>query len=308
VAPCRIAAEGTPCEDVPPSLRDGGRPPCRRRTPSGKGLPELNGPPRVWVIFLTYLAAVAGIISVSGLAIFALVAAYPDVPERALLAGLPGLLAGSLAASTALVLTILVIVRPSSPAVLHLVPGRETGRSLAVMVVGMIALGQALDSAMTVAGLGETGSIAAIRRAIEGATGPELVAAIIVIGVIAGAAEETFFRGYMQTRLRQHWRAPVAVLASSLCFALLHVDVSGVHVVMALLLSCYLGFVTEVAGSVLPAIVCHVANNTVSTVQTALALAVAGRDANLALSAGCAVTFAVCVVWLARPDHPVSSP
>lgn len=267
----------------------------------------LDGPPRVWLVFLTYLAAIAAIFSVSGLAIFALVAAYPDVPERALLGSLPGLLAGSLAASTALALTIFVIVRPPSPAALRLVPGRETPRSLAVMVVGMIALGQALDSAVTLAGLGDTGSIAAIRRALEGAIGPELVAAIIVVGVIAGTVEETFFRGYMQSRLRQHWRAPAAILASSVCFAILHVDAAGVHVVLALLLSLYLGFVTEVSGSVLPAIVCHVTNNTVSTVQTALALAVAGRQANLALTAGCAVTFTACVVWLARPRHPVSS-
>lgn len=277
-------------------------PPC-----GWKGRPELDSPPRVWFVFLTYVAAIAAIFSVSGLAIFALVAAYPDVPERALLGSLPGLLVGSLAASMALVLTIVLVVRPPSPAALRLVPGRETGRSLAVMVIGIIALGQALDSAIALAGLGDTGSIATIRRALEGAVGPELVAAIIVIGVVAGAVEETFFRGYMQTRLRQHWRVSAAVLASSVCFAILHVDVSGVHVLVALFLSLYLGFVTEVSGSVLPAIVCHVANNTVSTVQTALALAVPGRDANLLLSAGCAVTFAACVVWLARPRHPVSS-
>ena len=258
-------------------------------------------------MFVTYLAAIAGIVSASGLVIVALVAVYPDVPERALLGSLPGLLAGSLAASTALALTLLVVVRPPSPAALRLVPGRETGRSLAVMVVGMIALGQALDSAIMLAGLSDTGSIATIRHALEGVVGPELVAAIIVIGVVAGVVEEAFFRGYMQTRLRQHWRAPAAILASSVCFAVLHVDVSGVHILLALLLSLYVGFVAEVSGSALPAIVCHVANNTVSTLQTALGLGVASRDDNVVLIVGSAVTVTACVVWLARPRHPVSS-
>ena len=79
-----------------------------------------------------------------------------------------------------------------------------------------------------------------------------------------------FFRGYMQARLRAHWSPPVAVLASSTAFAVLHVDVSAVHMVLALALGVYLGFVAELSGSTLPSIVCHVVNNSVFTVVTAL--------------------------------------
>lgn len=235
----------------------------------------------------------------------ALVSAYPDVPETTLLASLPGLLAGSLAASTALILTIAIVVRPPMPGALRLVPGRETGRSLGVMVLATLSLGQALDSATTLAGLSDVGSIAVIRRALTGTVGPDLVGALVVIGLIAGSAEEVFFRGFMQTGLRQYWRAPAAVLATSVCFAVLHADASGLHVALAFILSVYLGFITEVSGSALPAVVCHVANNTVYTLQTAYGVTVTGRDANFVFAVGGAAVFAACVLYLRRP---VSSP
>jgi membrane protease YdiL (CAAX protease family) len=251
-------------------------------------------------VFATYVAAVAGIFAISGLAILALVAAYPDVPEDALLRSLPGLLAGSLASSSALMLTIALIVRPLHPAGLRLVPGWETGRALGVMVVGMLTLGQALDSLTTLAGLGDRGSIVVIRSALASARGPDLFGAVVVIGVLAGGAEEIFFRGYMQTRLRAFWPARRAVAVTTLCFAGLHFDPAVIHILLAGALSLYLGYITESAGSALPAILCHVVNNIVYTLQTALGGVVTDRATNVALAAGCALAFVACVMWLQR--------
>ncbi|HUF92078.1 MAG TPA: hypothetical protein VMR23_06855, partial [Candidatus Limnocylindria bacterium] len=107
------------------------------------------------MVFATYVAAVAGIFAVSGVAIVALVSAYPDVPEETLLRSLPALLAGSVAASTALMLTIVLVVRPLEPGTLRLRPGWESGRALGMMVLGMLALGQSLDSLTMLAGLGD---------------------------------------------------------------------------------------------------------------------------------------------------------
>ena len=56
------------------------------------------------------------------------------------------------------------------------------------------------------------------RRVLETAVGPDLFGAVVVFGVIAGAAEELFFRGYMQTRLAEAWgpsRAIVVTAAAS---------------------------------------------------------------------------------------------
>lgn len=258
------------------------------------------------MVFATYAAAVAGIFAVSGLAIVALVSAYPDVPEQTLLRSLPALLAGSVAASTALLLTIVLVVRPLEPGALRLQPGWESGRALGMMVIGILALGQALDSLTTLVGLGDRSAIATIRSVLQQAAGADLFGAVIVIGVLAGTAEEIFFRGYMQTRLRQRWSAPVAIAATSLCFSVLHIDPSGLHVALAFALSLYLGFVTELTGSALPAIVCHVVNNIVYTLQTALGGTVSDTRTNVVLAAVGGALFIAVIFWLRTVRPPAT--
>lgn len=259
---------------------------------------------RVWRVFATYVAAVAGIFATSGIAIVALKSMFPDVADQALLQSLPGLIAGSLAASTALILTILIIVQPPTPAALRLLPGWETGRALLIMVFGMLALGQLLDSLTWLAGWGDRGAMIVVRRVLEGVVGPELFGAVLVFGLIAGVSEEIFFRGFMLTRLREHWGSLRAILVTAACFGVLHVDTNGVHMALALLMGVYLGFVAERTGSTLPAIVCHVVNNIVYTLQTALGGTLEDRASNAAVAVGCAVLLVVCVGWLWRAAPP----
>lgn len=254
----------------------------------------------VWRVFATYLAAVVAIIVASLVAIVVLKAIFPDTPEPALMESLTGLLAGSLASSFALTLTLVAIVQPTTPAALRLRPGWETGPVLAAMALGMLALGQALDSLMWVIGLGNSGSMAMIRRVLEGVVGPELFAAVVVFGVIAGVAEELFFRGYMQTRLSQALGPTPSVLVTAACFGVLHLDVSGVHMAVAFAMGLYLGFIVERTGSVLPAAVCHVVNNVGYTIQTAFGGVVQDRALNAAIAGACVVVLAVCVAWVCR--------
>jgi membrane protease YdiL (CAAX protease family) len=263
---------------------------------------------RPWHVFATYLAAVAGIFATTAIAVETLHTLYPDVPEATLVRTLPGLLAGSLAASSGLMLTLLLIVRPLEPARFRLRPGGETGSTLLAAVVGLLALGQALDSVTVLLGLDARGSLQLIRTLLEGTRGPDLFAAVLVLGVVAGASEEIFFRGFMQSRLREHWPPAAAVLAASTSFAALHVDVSAVHMVLALALGLYLGFVAEATRSTLPCIVCHIVNNVLYTLQTALGLNVVGRQANLVAVAACAVIFVGCVLWVARTPAPPPVP
>jgi membrane protease YdiL (CAAX protease family) len=257
-------------------------------------------PPRAWHVFATYLAAVAGIFATSGGAIELLRSAYPDVPDPVLLRTLPGLLGLSLAASSGLLLTLLLVVRPLDPARFRLLPGWETGATLVVMTLGLLALSQALDSATALMALGDRGTLELIRRVLEQTRGPDLFGAVLVLGVGAGAAEEIFFRGYMQSRLREHWSPPAAVLASSSAFEALHADASAVHMVLALGLGLYLGFVAEISGSTLPSILCHVVNNVVYTLQTSLGFAVLSRDANVTAAVAGGAVFVACLLWLRR--------
>jgi membrane protease YdiL (CAAX protease family) len=261
---------------------------------------EEQRPTPAWRVFATYLAAVVAMLVTTGVAIELLRATYPDVPETALARTLPGLLAGALATSSGLLLTLLLVVRPLDTVRLRLVPGWETGVTLAVMALGLLGLGQALDSFTALLGLGDRGSLVMIRRVLEQTRGPDLFAAVVVLGVGAGVAEEIFFRGYMQSRLRERWSPRMAVLASSVAFAVLHLDVSAVHTVLALALGLYLGFVAELSGSTLPSIVCHVVNNIVYVLQTALGFAVLSRDANVVAAVAGTAIFVGSVVWLCR--------
>jgi hypothetical protein len=258
----------------------------------------------VWRVFATYVAAVAGIFAASGVAIVTLKAMFPDTPDAALLQSLPALLAGSLASSSALVFTILVIVQPASPATLRLAPGWETGRALVMMALGMLALGQTLDSLTWLVGLGDRGSLVLVRRVLEGAAGPELFGAVVVFGVIAGAAEELFFRGYMQTRLAEAWRPARAVVVTSACFGILHVDLMGTHMVLGFAMGLYLGFLVERTGSVLPAMICHMVNNVVYTLQTAFGGTLEDRRTNAVVGAACALLFVLCLAWIRRAAPP----
>ena len=264
--------------------------------------------PRVWPVFLAYLLAFTGVVAFSVAAAIVVRALYPDVPEREVFDALPGLLAGGIASSLALVTTLLSVNRPFDLARLRLKPGRETGTALGVMILGTLALGQALDSLTILADLGNRGAMASIRRALEGAVGPELFVAVIVIGLMAGSAEEAFFRGYMQTHLAARWPTPLAVVVTSLAFALLHLE--WIHALLALALGLWLGFITERARSALPAVVCHVVNNALFTLLTATLGTVDDPPTNAMLAAGAAAVFAACVVWLMlwRPPTAVPAP
>jgi membrane protease YdiL (CAAX protease family) len=190
------------------------------------------------------------------------------------------------------------VVRPFELGRLRLRPGRERGRTLLLIILGTLGLGQALDSAVMLLGLAHRGAMAVIRRALEGAAGGELFLAVVLIGVLAGAAEEIFFRGYIQTALAQHWGPWRAVPLTSLGFAIFHID--PVHAVLAFALGLWLGFVTEATGSVLPAAAAHVVNNVIYTLLTALRVGVEGVGPNAGLGLAGGLIFLGCAVAVGR--------
>jgi uncharacterized protein len=277
---------------------------CRRcaddPVPAPRERPDALAPPprapSVWPVLVIYLIAVVGILALSLVAVTLVHAVYPDLPEKDL--ALPTLLAGSLAASAALVMTTAVAVRPLDARRLRLLPGRETGMTLALVIVGTLALGQVLGAATALAGLDGLGTMAEIRRVLAGARGSELFAAVFVIGPVAGAAEEIFFRGFMQTALGAVWRPAIAVVVTAVAFALPHVE--PIHMTLALGLGLWLGAVTERTGSALPAVAAHVVNNAVSALLTAQGLDVQGPRLNLAVGGLSAATFVAVVTALRR--------
>jgi len=256
----------------------------------------LTDRPRLWPVFLSCLAAFVAIVAFSLVAGAIVRELYPDLSGRAAFEGLPGLLALTIASSAGFILTALIASGGGTATALRLTPGTESGHALLVMTLGTLALGQTLDSLVTLAGLAHHGSMVTIRRALAEAVGPDLLLAVLVVGLVAGTAEEAFFRGYMQTRLAQRLPRAAAIAITALSFGLFHMD--WLHGLLALALGLYLGWITELTGSALPAVVCHVINNALFTILTASWGVIEGFRINVALGVGGTLLFAGCVAWL----------
>lgn len=96
-----------------------------------------------------------------------------------------------------------------------------------------------------------------------------LIPLALLIGVTPAICEELLFRGYVQTRLNVSFGPVIGIVASSLLFAVFHLD--PVHVVAVLPLGLFLGCVAWRSGSLLPAMLGHFVNNAVSVVTVVLA-------------------------------------
>jgi membrane protease YdiL (CAAX protease family) len=127
-------------------------------------------------------------------------------------------------------------------------------------IAGCLAVSQMLSSIISLLEL-ESPSIEWMLVALAESDTAELLGIVVVAGGLAPLAEELFFRGYVQTRFSRRWGAKVSVVLASFLFGLLHLD--PVHSFFALLIGLYLGWLTEITGSIRTSLFGHVANNAV---------------------------------------------
>ncbi|HEY7654666.1 MAG TPA: type II CAAX endopeptidase family protein [Methylomirabilota bacterium] len=244
-----------------------------------------------------YVIAAAAVLGLQLLAVTALLAwrsGALDLDRD----GLATLLVGVPASSAALIVIAVLAARRPRRVGLRLAPSRVPPRAIVAMVVGMLALSQALESLVVALGVGRGPALEWVARGLASASATGLLLAVLVIGVLAPLGEELFFRGYMLTRLREAWRAGPAILVTALAFGLVHGE--AVHGVLAAGIGLYLGFVVERSASVLPALICHVANNTVSVLLTAWMGSPPGRGVNAVLVVGAGLVFGGSMMWLRR--------
>lgn len=88
---------------------------------------------------------------------------------------------------------------------------------------------------------------------------------LLCIAVMPAFSEEWLFRGYIQSRLTQRWRPWLAVLVSSILFAGFHME--PLHVIAVLPLGIWLGFISYRCASIIPAMLAHAYNNTLSLIS-----------------------------------------
>lgn len=250
----------------------------------------------VWTALLVYLVAVVSVLGLQLAAVTALVGwrGSIEVERDALVT----LLAGVPASSLALIAIAFVAGGRPSSLTLRLRRGSIVGRGLAIVVLGTLALSQALESLTILLGVGPGPALDWIARTMADAPPIGVLLAVLVVGLLAPVGEELFFRGYLQTRLRRAWSPGPAIVVTALAFGVIHGE--PVHGVLAFALGLYLGLLTERAESVVPAIICHAANNSVSVVLSAWIGSPESGGANATILVVSAPVVVAAIWWMTR--------
>ncbi len=83
----------------------------------------------------------------------------------------------------------------------------------------------------------------------------QVIALVLLVGVLAPVVEEVFFRGYAYSVFRTKWGVAAAAAVSSMLFAVVHLYV--IHFFPIYLLGLVLCYLYERTNSLLPSIVAH---------------------------------------------------
>lgn len=175
--------------------------------------------------------------------------------------------------------------------------GRLRARSLALLILGALALSHALDGILDLSGLRDESALAGLAETLHGARGGALGWVLIGLVVAPGIAEELLCRGFLQRGLQRRLGAPAAIGISALAFGALHLE--PIHALFAALLGLYLGAAAYWADSTRAAIGCHLVNNLVS-----VSLMVMFGHAQPVPALSVPLALAVCLgcVWSVRRD------
>jgi len=225
--------------------------------------------PRIWSVFLLYVAAIAATLIASTVPLVMAGVFRGEAAESAGtllqdIAARPMLMVSMLFWSMVVLLGITLLGAVASPVPwtqrLRLrAPAMSAGR-IASAAVGAIALGLIFSMLYALDLMPRSPTLEALGQSVAGLFGAELGAALLVIGLMPGLSEELLFRGYVQTRLTQRWGAAWSVLITALLFGAYHMDLS--QGILAVAMGLYLGVVAERADSVVPVMIAHAANNT----------------------------------------------
>jgi len=176
--------------------------------------------------------------------------------------------------------------------------GRLDVRRVGSALLGFLALSYALRVAVDSLGLLEGTTLAEIDAMVRaaGPTHPLLV--WVAVGLAPALGEELLFRGFLLRLLATRWPGAIAVLGSAAIFGIAHLD--PVHGAAAFLLGGYLAALTERAGSLRPALLCHATNNSLAVAGSAGLLPELGDGGAGWQVAGSLALAAACLAVLLR--------
>jgi uncharacterized protein len=136
----------------------------------------------------------------------------------------------------------------------------------ALLLVAVLSVGQISGWLATLTGSYETSILAELSRSAREMPLGWFVALVVFGSLGAGLGEELFFRGFIQTQLRERWGRWAAIGITAALFGAVHADL--VHTPIAFLMGVMLGWGAELRGNIRPVIVVHVLNNLLSFLQS----------------------------------------
>ncbi|HEY4000191.1 MAG TPA: CPBP family glutamic-type intramembrane protease [Candidatus Xenobia bacterium] len=95
-------------------------------------------------------------------------------------------------------------------------------------------------------------------------TGLVLVGFFLLVCVVGPLFEEFMFRGVLYSSLRKAMRPSWAIVLSAFIFGIVHADLPGLLPIFVL--ACFMGLIYEKSGSLVPSIVMHMLQNTMTFV------------------------------------------
>jgi membrane protease YdiL (CAAX protease family) len=304
-----IASSKPPAALPHGGLPDGGYSPAADR-PGAPPPGPLPARPSPWPAIVVY--AVAFVLSALSSTLFVFVVAlvrtaghrsHLQAAAYDFALSAPGLMGGALVNAAILSAAAFAAARlygASVGAALRLGPSRATPLGLIAATVGVVGINFAFGTASELLRLRGTGVMVALAQSLRGPSVGLFVAAVLAIGVAPAFAEETFFRGFLQTRLAGTWGRWPAIVATAAAFGLIHLD--PVQGSLAFVAGIYLGWVTERLGGVRPSILAHGANNAIFVGLSAVGSDSPGApSAELAVIAAAAAAAIAAVVVLRSP-------
>lgn len=253
---------------VPPPLSYYGAPPSAARETK----------PRIWTVFVAFAAAflafilvqflvvgIAGLILMKSGESFSSSRDFMEALQQVIVEPKVVILFGLLSQLIILAVAIVAVYCSAEPMVRRL----RLGPSKLPLWAYPLVIGGALAIAVFYGPIGDFivrrlhapgGALKLLEDVLTHLTRTQALAAILVVGIMPGIAEEWLFRGYIQTRLSERLGRWWAILITALLFGVMHLDL--VQSPFAAIFGVYLGYLAEQAGSIRPTMICHAANNT----------------------------------------------
>ncbi len=262
---------------------------------------------RVWPVFVAFGALVVleviaanevvAAIAISKYGTQLAATKFDDVAKSA--TGLLGNIACSMAiiAGIALGGAWLSPVRWRDRLCLHWVPLRLP--ILITGTLGIVSTGMIVTACMNLGWIPGSPWQDALDRMLKNLSLGRAIMVVPLLDLLPALVEEMLFRGYIQTRLVARWGATWGVFLTALMFGTGHLDeILGLRTVVN---GCIYGFITVRTRSIVPAIICHAANNTISTLMVG---DTKGRTDNLLILFLCLVILPLAIFNLSRSLPP----